>query len=80
LLRAIVTDGFRLAALGTIIGTVAASDFSRALTGLLYNTGPHDPTVFVAVALTLLSTEGLATLGPARSATSVDPMMIVRNE
>jgi predicted permease len=78
--RAIVADGVRLAAIGMLIGTFVASAFSWSLNGLLYNTAPHDPAVFLAVAATLFAIAGLATLGPARSVTSVDPMVILRNE
>ena len=78
--RAIVTDGIRLAVLHALIGTLVTSVFSWSLNGLLYNTAPHDPAVFLAVAATLFAIAGLATLGPARSVTAVDPMVILRNE
>ena len=78
--RAIVTDGVRLAASGMLIGAFVASAFSGSLNGLLYNAAPHDPAVFLAVAATLFAVAVLATLRPAHSATSVDPMVILRHE
>ncbi len=79
--RMIIQQGMQLAAAGVGIGIVLAviltrlaSNFSR----LLYGVESTDLLTFVVVLFTLLAVAALACYVPARRATKVDPMEILR--
>ncbi len=73
-------EGLHLIAIGGILGIVASLVLSRTLKSLLFNIAPHDPAIFVSVALLLSVVALAATLIPARSATKVDPIVALRYE
>jgi predicted permease len=80
LLRSVVREGVSLVAIGAIIGAALAWASSGSLEGLLYETRATDPRMFVGAAATLLAVACLATLEPARRATRVDPLVVLREE
>ena len=79
-MRLILTEGTRLALLGTGIGTVAALFLMRLMSSLLYGVSPLDPLTFIAVAVVLTAAALAACYIPARRATRVDPMVALRYE
>jgi putative ABC transport system permease protein len=79
-LRLVVGQGLRLAALGIAIGLAAAIVCTRFLSGMLYQIRPLDLNTFVAVSLGLLVVAALASYVPARRAAKVDPMIALRHE
>lgn len=79
-LRLIVRQAMTMAAVGGVIGLLAAALGSRLLAGLLYGITPLDPISF-AGAVGLLATLALvASLIPARRAASVGPVATLRAE
>jgi putative ABC transport system permease protein len=60
-----------------VAGGLAAAGFLR---GMLYEVGPRDPAVFVAVAAALTGVGLAATWLPARRATAIDPTTALRSE
>lgn len=78
-LMTVMRDGFTLAAIGLGIGLAAAALVARAMRGMLFDIGPFDPVTFAAMAGVLLASAGLATFLPARRATKVDPMIVLRD-
>jgi putative ABC transport system permease protein len=80
ILRLILWEGVRLAALGGALGLVAAFAASRLLKSLLFSIGPHDPVSFVAVTVLLVLVALAATLIPARLAMRTDPVTALRCE
>jgi putative ABC transport system permease protein len=76
----VVGQGLRVTLAGTVIGLVLALGASRLLQGLLYGMGPSDPLTFAATALLLIAVGTLASAGPARRATRVDPAVVLREE
>jgi putative ABC transport system permease protein len=72
--------GLRLALAGVLVGMVAAVGVGRLVAGLLYGVKPYDPfclgTGAVAAAVIAL----LACYLPARRATRVDPIEVLRHE
>jgi ABC-type antimicrobial peptide transport system permease subunit len=76
----ILRRGTGLAAVGVALGLLGAAWLTRFLGSLLYGVMPLDAITYGAVALLLGLSAILATLGPARRATRVDPMMALRSE
>jgi len=76
--KMILGEGVAMAAIGLVIGGVAAIPLSRLLTGLLYGVEPADPVTIGASAAMLLVVAIVAAWIPARAATTVDPMIALR--
>ncbi len=79
-LRMVIGEGARLAALGLAIGLVLAVPGARAIRELLYGVGAGDPVTFIGVSAVLLSVALAASLIPAWRATRIDPMEALRYE
>lgn len=76
----IVTDGMKLAAIGTAIGVVAAIALSKAMSSLLFGITPTDAFTFLIVSCGALGVALLACYIPARRATKVDPLVALRDD
>jgi len=76
----VVGRGFRLTALGLVLGLAASAGAGRLLSRLLYEVGPGDVTTLAAVPALFLAAAFLACRGPARYATRVDPTEVLRAE
>ena len=74
MLQLVLGQGLRLVALGGI----AAIALSNTVCALLFDTEPTDVPTFVAVAVVLSVVALLACLLPARRASSVDPLVVLR--
>jgi putative ABC transport system permease protein len=79
-LRLVVWQGLKLAAVGIVVGLGAAFGVTRFIRTLLYNVTPTDPVSFAAVALFLTGVAFVASYVPARRATAVDPLVALRGE
>jgi len=80
MLRMVVTQGLRLAAIGMGIGLAAAFGLTRLLANLLFGVKATDPVAFGAVAGILAAVACLATYIPARRASRIDPVISLRYE
>ena len=80
ILRLILGQGGRMAGLGIVIGFAAALGLTRLMANLLFGVKPTDPLTFVAVAMLLCGIALAACYVPARRATRVDPMVVLRYE
>jgi putative ABC transport system permease protein len=76
----IVSDGMKLAMIGTAIGVVVAVVLARVLASVLFGIASTDAFTFAAVAIGALIVALLACYIPARRATKVDPLVALRNE
>ncbi|HEX6049973.1 MAG TPA: ABC transporter permease [Gemmatimonadaceae bacterium] len=72
-------QGGAMIAAGLLLGTVGAVWLARFMTGLVFGIGPRDPLTLAVVCLTLAAVGLVASLGPARRATAVDPVSALRN-
>ncbi|MEX2112984.1 MAG: ABC transporter permease [Pirellulales bacterium] len=80
LIGLLVRRGLRLVAIGAAVGVCAALGLTQFLAPLLSGASPTDAQVFILVPLILLAVAWLAIYLPARKATRVDPMVVLRYE
>jgi predicted permease len=74
----IVSQGFRIVAVGLVVGLGGAVGLTRLLQGLLYETAPLDPMVFGLMSAVLIGVGIAASYIPARRASAVDPVRSLR--
>lgn len=75
----VVRHGAVLTLIGVAVGVGASLWLTRLLDGLLYGVTSTDPVAFAAVVALLLGVALVASYLPARRATRVDPMNVLRN-
>ena len=76
----VVRQGAVVAAIGTVIGLLAALALTRLLASFLSGVSATDPTTFLIVGLLLAGIALMASYIPARRATRVDPNIALRTE
>ena len=77
-LKLIVKQGMGLVAIGLALGLVLAFAFTRLMTGLLFAVDTTDPLTFIVLSVLLTVITFAACYIPARRATKVDPMTVLR--
>jgi predicted permease len=80
ILKLVFRQGITLAAAGIAIGLAGAALLTRAMATLLFDVGAHDAATFSAVTAFLFTTALVASYIPARRATRVDPLVVLREE
>jgi ABC-type antimicrobial peptide transport system permease subunit len=76
----VLGQGMLLAVAGVVIGVIGALVVNRVMTTLLFGVEPTDPVTIVGVVGAIGSVALLACYLPARRATLVDPMLVLRDE
>jgi predicted permease len=79
ILRLVLTQGLKTAAIGVVLGLAASIALARFLQSLLFEVAPRDPAVFAGVAIVLFAVAIAACYIPALRATRVDPMIALRD-
>ena len=79
-LRLIIGQGLKLAAVGVVVGLAGAFAVTPVIRTLLYNVTPTDPLSFAGVAAFLIGVATVASYIPARRALLVDPIVALRGE
>jgi predicted permease len=74
----VLTQGLRLVLIGLAIGGSAAVALAETVRALLFDTDPTDVPTYVGVALILGVVALAACLMPARRASSVDPLVVLK--
>jgi putative ABC transport system permease protein len=78
IVRMVLRQGMGLALTGAGVGLLAAFVIAHLMAGMLYGVEPTDPLTFGMVALLLIGVGLLACYLPARRATRVNPMCVLR--
>jgi putative ABC transport system permease protein len=78
--RLVLGHGFKLAMIGTVIGSIAAFALTRLMTALLFGVTASDPATFAVVVVLLPAIAMLACYLPARRAMKIDPLVALRYE
>ena len=76
----ILKQGLMQLALGIVLGLCLAIAFAGMLEVTLFQVKPWDPFVFASIVLALLVAGTAACIVPARRATRVDPVAVLRQE
>jgi putative ABC transport system permease protein len=80
ILRLVVGQGMRWALLGVVAGVIVSLLLTRLIASLLFGVRSADPLAFGVAAIALVSTALIACYLPARRATLVDPLVVLRYE
>jgi predicted permease len=80
ILKLVLQQGLMLAIAGVFIGLVGAWALSRVLEALLYEISATDPIIFSGVALLVVFVALAASYVPARRATQLEPITVLRRE
>jgi predicted permease len=80
LVSSVVSESFRLTALGLVIGFALTLALATVLARVLYGITPTDPATFAGVFALLAGASLLASYLPARRAARSDPMVVLRTE
>lgn len=80
ILALVVQQGMKLAAVGIVIGLVAAMAATKGLTSLLFGISRLDPMTYLGVIALLAGVSIIACWIPARRAARVDPAITLRAE
>jgi len=79
-MRMVLWQGARLAAIGGAIGLALALGAAQLISSLLFGVSPLDPLTYVATVAVLGAVTLAATLVPARRAASIDPLTALKSE
>jgi ABC-type antimicrobial peptide transport system permease subunit len=74
----VLGQGMMPVAAGVILGLAGAFALTRFMESLLFGITPTDPVTFATVAVLLASIAAVASYLPARRATRVDPVAVLR--
>ena len=78
--KLILTQAMRPVLIGAFIGIAACAAVSRILSSILFGLSSYDPVAFTVVPAFLVAIALTASYIPARRATKVDPMTVLRQE
>jgi len=80
LLRLVLREGMALTCAGLAVGVLLAASLTGLLNSFLYGVKATDPLTFAGVSALLLLVAFFAMYIPARRASKVDPMVVLRYE
>jgi len=79
-IQMVMGQGIAIAGAGMALGLVGALALNRVMASLLFGVEPTDPVTFVVVSATIITVAMVACFLPARRASRVDPMVVLRDE
>jgi len=79
-LRLVLGEGARLAGLGAAVGIAAAIVIARLMRSVLFGIADSDPVVMSSTVMIMFAVAIAAALVPARRASAIDPVAVLRRE
>jgi predicted permease len=79
-LRLVLGQGLRLAAIGLAAGLIVSIAVTRLMSSLLFGVSPTDPATIAGVSVLLVLVALAASFLPALRATRIDPILAIRHE
>jgi putative ABC transport system permease protein len=76
----VMRQGMTMVAAGLVAGLAGALAITRVMRSLLFGVSPTDPLVFTAIVVLLAGTAAAATYVPARRASRLDPLTMLRTD
>jgi putative ABC transport system permease protein len=76
----VMRQGMSMVGAGMVIGLAASAAITRVLRALLFGVSPTDPLVFISIALLVAATGAITIYLPARRASRLDPLAMLRSE
>ena len=80
LVSSVISESFRMTALGLVMGFALSVAVGTVLARVLYGVTPTDPLTFGSVFVLMAGASLLASYLPARRAANTDPMVVLRTE
>jgi ABC-type antimicrobial peptide transport system permease subunit len=80
IVRFVLGEGLRLGIAGIAVGLAAALAAGRLMRTVIVDVTPWDPRILAAVTVVMLAVACLAAFLPARRASAVDPIVVLRQE
>jgi putative ABC transport system permease protein len=80
ILQMVMKEGLALVGIGIMVGLGVAVSLNRLVASLLFGVQPHDTMTFAGAVAALILVAVLASYGPARHATAVEPVTALRYE
>jgi ABC-type antimicrobial peptide transport system permease subunit len=80
IVRFILAEGLRLAVLGVALGLLGALVAGRLMRSLVVDVNPSDPRILAGVSIVMVIVACLAAFLPARRASVVDPIVVLRQK
>jgi len=80
LIRLVAGEGLRLTGAGLLLGIVVGALASTLVSDLLFHVRPLDPIAFAGAIFLLFAVSLIASYIPARRASRIDPMQVLRDE
>ena len=78
--KLVVVQGLQVAGIGLALGIAGAFALTKFMSSILFGVSASDVTTFVGVPILLMAVASVACLIPARRATRVDPIEVLRAE
>jgi len=78
-LRMVLREGLKMTAIGAAVGLALALPLPKVFDSMFYGLHPREPRLYFIVPAAMLAVAMLATYIPARRASTVDPMIALRN-
>jgi predicted permease len=78
--RLVLGEGLRLSAAGATLGIAAALAMTRLMQGLLAGVAPSDPRILATGAVVMLAVAAVAAWLPAKRASAIDPIVVLREQ
>jgi len=79
-IRLVLGEGVRLAAIGAVAGVLAALAAARFIQALVVGVSATDRRILASSAVVMMAVAALAAFLPARRASNVDPIVVLRQE